>query len=226
MKSNNSKVLIFAAHPDDEVLGCGGTIAKMAKEGLDIHVVFFADGESSRDSSNGVNDLIKIRKSNAIKACEIVGCNSVEFLGLQDNRLDSIDLLEIVKKVEHFIDLHKPLKVFTHYGDDLNIDHQIVNQAVVTACRPQPGFSVKELYFFEIPSSTEWGLKKMFNPNCFIDISNTLHLKIDALKMYKNELKEFPHPRSIESIQALTLLRGSSVGLKNAEAFILARSIR
>ena len=225
MKSNMNKAIIFAAHPDDEILGCGGTMAKMAKEGVEVHVVFFADGESSRGSPNNLIDLIKTRKNNAIKACELVGCSSVDFLGMPDNRLDSLDLLEIVKKVEHFIELHKPHQVFTHYDDDLNIDHQIVNKAVITACRPQPGQSVKELYFFEIPSSTEWGLKKIFNPNCFFDISNTLHLKLDAMSEYKNELKEYPHPRSIKSIEALTLLRGSSVGLKAAEAFILARKI-
>jgi len=225
MKSNMNKAIIFAAHPDDEILGCGGTMAKMAKEGVEVHVVFFADGESSRGSPNNLIDLIKTRKNNAIKACELVGCSSVDFLGMPDNRLDSLDLLEIVKKVEHFIELHKPHQVFTHYDDDLNIDHQIVNKAVITACRPQPGQSVKELYFFEIPSSTEWGLKNLFNPNCFFDISNTLHLKLDAMSEYKNELKEYPHPRSIKSIEALTLLRGSSVGLKAAEAFILARKI-
>jgi N-acetylglucosamine malate deacetylase 1 len=225
MKNNIKKALIFAAHPDDEILGCGGSIARMTQENIEVHVIFFADGESSREIKASKDDLIKTRKSNAEKACKVVGCASVDFLGLPDNRMDSINLIDIVKKVEHYINIHKPNKVFTHYGDDLNIDHQIVNQAVVTACRPQPNHSVKEIYFFEIPSSTEWGLKKTFSPNCFFDISNTLHLKIEALNIYESELKEFPHPRSIKAIEALALLRGSSVGLKNAEAFILARSI-
>ena len=225
MKNVNSTVVIFAAHPDDEVLGCGGTIAKLTQQGSRVHVVFLADGESSRDDTVDIDNLILQRKKNAREALKVLGCTSIDFLDFPDNRLDSLDLLDIVKKIEGFINVYKPIKVFTHYAHDLNIDHQITHNAVVTACRPQPEYCVKELLFFEVPSSTEWGLFKTFSPNYFVDISNTLSLKIDALNAYKNELQPFPHPRSIKAVESLACYRGASSGCRAAEAFIIGRKI-
>ena len=226
MKNSNSTVVVFAAHPDDDILGCGGTIAKLTQEGSKVHIVFLADGESSRSDIADINSLIQQRKQNAKKALKILGCDSIEFLGFPDNRLDSLDLLDVVKKIEGFIDAYKPYTIFTHYAHDLNIDHQITHNAVVTACRPQPGHCVKELLFFEVPSSTEWNLSKAFMPNYFVDISSTLSLKIDALNAYKNEMKSFPHPRSIKAIESLSYYRGASSGCKAAEAFIIGRKIK
>ena len=226
MKNSNSTVVVFAAHPDDDILGCGGTIAKLTQEGSKVHIVFLADGESSRSDITDINSLIQQRKQNAKKALKILGCDSIEFLGFPDNRLDSLDLLDVVKKIEGFIDAYKPYTIFTHYAHDLNIDHQITHNAVVTACRPQPGHCVKELLFFEVPSSTEWNLSKAFMPNYFVDISSTLSLKIDALNAYKNEMKSFPHPRSIKAIESLSYYRGASSGCKAAEAFIIGRKIK
>ena len=226
MKNSNSTVVVFAAHPDDDILGCGGTIAKLTQEGSKVHIVFLADGESSRDDITDINSLIQQRKQDAKKALKILGCDSIEFLDFPDNRLDSLDLLDVVKKIEGFIDAYKPYTIFTHYAHDLNIDHQITHNAVVTACRPQPGHCVKELLFFEVPSSTEWNLSKAFMPNYFVDISSTLSLKIDALNAYKNEMKSFPHPRSIKAIESLSYYRGASSGCKAAEAFIIGRKIK
>ena len=226
MKNSNSTVVVFAAHPDDDILGCGGTIAKLTQEGSKVHIVFLADGESSRNDITDINSLIQQRKQDAKKALKILGCDSIEFLGFPDNRLDSLDLLDVVKKIEGFIDAYKPYTIFTHYAHDLNIDHQITHNAVVTACRPQPGYCVKELLFFEVPSSTEWNLSKAFMPNYFVDISSTLSLKIDALNAYKNEMKSFPHPRSIKAIESLSYYRGASSGCKAAEAFIIGRKIK
>ena len=226
MKNSNSTVVVFAAHPDDDILGCGGTIAKLTQEGSKVHIVFLADGESSRGDITDINSLIQQRKQNAKKALKILGCDSIEFLGFPDNRLDSLDLLDVVKKIEGFIDAYKPYTIFTHYAHDLNIDHQITHNAVVTACRPQPGHCVKELLFFEVPSSTEWNLSKAFMPNYFVDISSTLSLKIDALNAYKNEMKSFPHPRSIKAIESLSYYRGASSGCGAAEAFIIGRKIK
>jgi len=226
MKNSNSTVVVFAAHPDDDILGCGGTIAKLTQEGSKVHIVFLADGESSRGDITDINSLIQQRKQNAKKALKILGCDSIEFLDFPDNRLDSLDLLDVVKKIEGFIDAYKPYTIFTHYAHDLNIDHQITHNAVVTACRPQPGHCVKELLFFEVPSSTEWNLSKAFMPNYFVDISSTLSLKIDALNAYKNEMKSFPHPRSIKAIESLSYYRGASSGCKAAEAFIIGRKIK
>ena len=226
MKNSNSTVVVFAAHPDDDILGCGGTIAKLTQEGSKVHIVFLADGESSRGDITDINSLIQQRKQDAKKALKILGCDSIEFLDFPDNRLDSLDLLDVVKKIEGFIDAYKPYTIFTHYAHDLNIDHQITHNAVVTACRPQPGHCVKELLFFEVPSSTEWNLSKAFMPNYFVDISSTLSLKIDALNAYKNEMKSFPHPRSIKAIESLSYYRGASSGCKAAEAFIIGRKIK
>jgi len=225
MKNLNKTVLIFAAHPDDDILGCGGTIAKLSQKGLKVHVVFLADGESSRNEIKDIKNLILQRKHNAKKALKILGCQSIKFLDFADNRLDSLDLLDIVKRIENFIDVYKPYTIFTHYLHDLNIDHQITHKAVVTACRPQPQSYVKELLFFEVPSSTEWNLTKAFMPNYFVDISGTLHLKKKALNVYKNEMKSFPHPRSIKAIESLSYYRGSTVGCEAAEAFIIGRKI-
>ena len=226
MKNSNSTVVVFAAHPDDDILGCGGTIAKLTQEGSKVHIVFLADGESSRGDITDINSLIQQRKQDAKKALKILGCDSIEFLDFPDNRLDSLDLLDVVKKIEGFIDAYKPYTIFTHYAHDLNIDHQITHNAVVTACRPQPGHCVKELLFFEVPSSTEWNLSKAFMPNYFVDISSTLSLKIDALNAYKNEMKSFPHPRSIKAIESLACYRGASSGCGAAEAFIIGRKIK
>lgn len=221
----NKTILIICAHPDDEVIGCGGTIAKLSKSGFKINVLFLADGESSRDGFNNKSNLIEKRKKNSIKALKVLGCNAINFLDYQDNRLDSIELLEIVKSVEKYITLYRPSIIFTHYINDLNIDHQITSKAVITACRPQPNYPVKELLFFETCSSTEWNLSESFMPNYFIDISKTLTLKKRALNCYKDEMRPYPHPRSIKSIENLSYYRGSTVGCNAAEAFIIGRKI-
>ena len=226
MKDLNSTIVIFAAHPDDDILGCGGTIAKLTQQDSKVHVVFLADGESSRDGSVDIHNLILQRKKNAKKALKILGCDSIEFLDFPDNRLDSLELLDLVKTVENIVDVHKPDIIFTHYANDLNIDHQITHNAVVTACRPQPEYCVKELLFFEVPSSTEWNVSKAFMPNYFVDISSTLSLKIKALNAYKNEMKSFPHPRSIKAVESLAFYRGASCGCNAAESFIIGRKIK
>jgi N-acetylglucosamine malate deacetylase 1 len=210
-------VLVVVAHPDDEVLGCGGTIARFAKEGRQVHVLQLADGESSRSSGAAlkVGELFENRISAAQRACEIMGCASLECIGLPDNRLDSLDQ-------------YKPVTVFTHHSGDVNIDHRIVHEAVLAACRPLPGHSVRELIFFEIPSSTEWrpsasGLPYM--PNMFVDISDTLPIKLQAMEAYASELRLFPHPRSLKAITALAQWRGATVGVEAAEAFISGRKL-
>jgi N-acetylglucosamine malate deacetylase 1 len=226
VKNKKKTVLIFAAHPDDDVLGCGGTIAKFVKLGFKIHVVFLSDGESSREGVLNIDNLIKKRKQNAKTALKILGCTSIDFLDFPDNRLDSIDLLNVVKRVEYFIDIYKPSTVLTHYFYDLNIDHQVTHRAVLTACRPEPNCPVKELLFFEIPSSTEWNFSNVFMPNYYVDISKTLSLKKKALKIYKNEMRLSPHPRSIQAIENLSYHRGSTVGCKAAEAFLIGYKIK
>lgn len=224
-------ILIIAAHPDDEVLGCGGTIARLTGEGHFVHVLLMADGEGSRESGKGQhgNDsLVSARNTAAETACKIMGCVSVDNLMLPDNRLDGLELLDVVKKIEAFVNQYKPSTVFTHHAGDVNVDHRIAHEAVLAACRPQPGHSVQEMLFFEVPSSTEWsppGSAAPFLPNYFVDISSALKTKVKALEAYANEMREFPHPRSLRAIEALARWRGATVGVEAAEAFMLGRKL-
>jgi LmbE family N-acetylglucosaminyl deacetylase len=221
--------LILAAHPDDEVLGCGGTIAKLANQGATIHVAFLADGVFSRQGDKAAQQTELIdRREAAQKACAILGAKSVSFGEFPDNRMDTIALLDIVKVVEELIAEHRPDTVFTHHAGDLNIDHRRVHEAAVTACRPQRGNTVKTLLCFEVSSSTEWqtpGSAPGFTPNWFVNISETLDHKLAALDAYATELCQWPHPRSRQGVEHLARWRGSTVGVAAAEAFILGRHL-
>jgi N-acetylglucosamine malate deacetylase 1 len=226
----NKVALVVAAHPDDEVLGCGGTMARLANEGAAVHVLLMADGERSR-----ISDLealsprrVAARTAAAEAAARTLGCASVELLDLPDNRLDQIELLDIVRRVEAVVQRYQPATVFTHHAGDVNIDHRLVHDAVIAACRPQPDHAVQELLFFEVPSSTEWrppGSGHSFAPNWFVDISASMSRKLEALGAYESELRAYPHPRSIRAVDALAQWRGATVGVAAAEAFMLARKI-
>lgn len=221
------KVLVIAAHPDDEVLGCGGTIARHVAAGDEVRIHILAEGATSRapsrDGDAHAKELTALAQS-AAEAAMILGATSV-LHGLPDNRLDSLDLLEVVKLVEEVIFSYQPELVYTHHSSDVNIDHQVIHRAVVTACRPLPGQSVRTLLFFEIPSSTEWQVPTAFSPNWFVSIEETLSRKVQALESYGSEMREFPHPRSIPAVKALAAWRGASIGVKAAEAFVLGRLI-
>jgi LmbE family N-acetylglucosaminyl deacetylase len=224
-------VVVIAAHPDDEVLGCGGTLARLALEGRPVHVLLVSDGQTSRVVDAGqppVEATLQARNAAARAACAILGGTSVEMLGLPDNRLDGVELLDVVRHIEVFVQRHRPSLLLTHHSGDVNIDHRLVHDAVISACRPQPGHPVKELLFFEVPSSTEWrpsGSLNSFNPNYFVDITKALPKKLEALNAYAEELRAFPHPRSIKAITALAQWRGAMVGVEAAEAFMLGRKL-
>jgi LmbE family N-acetylglucosaminyl deacetylase len=221
----HSSVLVLAAHPDDEVLGCGGTMARLATGGTLVHVAFLADGVTAREAAP---DDLALRRAAARKACEILGATSVCFGNLPDNRLDSTALLDIVRPIEELIAQYRPDTVFTHHAGDLNVDHRRVHEAAVTACRPQHGHPVKTLLSFEVPSSTEWqppGSGHPFVPNWFIDISASLDRKLAALDAYAGELRDWPHPRSRRGVENLARWRGATVGVEAAEAFILGRQL-
>ena len=222
-------ILIVAAHPDDEVLGCGGTIAKLADEGACVHVAFLADGVFSRDAEKDVQQLeLAHRRLATQKACDILGVKSVFFGDFPDNRMDSIALLDIIKPIEALITKYQPDTVFTHHAGDVNIDHRRTHEAVVTACRPQSGMPVRTILSFEVPSSTEWqlpGSAVVFAPNWFVDISVTLDRKLAALDAYAHELRSWPHPRSRQGVEYLARWRGATVGVDAAEAFVLGRKL-
>ena len=224
------QILVVAAHPDDEVLGCGGTIAKLVDEGASVHVAFLADGVLSREGDESEQSkAIDARRLAARQCCDILGVESITFGDFPDNMMDSVPLLNIVKKVEELVDKYNPDTVFTHHGGDLNIDHQRVHEAVVTASRPQNDLPIKTLLFFEVPSSMEWqlpGRVPLFAPNWFVDISNTVERKIRAFEVYAEELRDWPHPRSIKGVEYLARWRGATVGFGAAEAFSLGRELR
>lgn len=222
-------ILVLAAHPDDEVLGCGGTIARYTDEGAFVHTAFFADGISSRmGDAKEQEKLVGDRRSASQKSCEILGVKSVSFENFPDNRMDTIALLDIIKVVEELIAKHQPDTVLTHHAGDLNIDHRRLHEAVVTACRPQPGHPVKTILSYEIASSTEWqlpGSSPLFAPNWFINITETLSRKMAALEAYSEELRQWPHSRSLDGIKHLAHWRGATVGVNAAEAFVLGRQL-
>lgn len=222
-------ILVVVAHPDDEVLGCGGTISKYASQGATVNVAVLADGTSSRSKEKiDADEELRVRKSAAKKANKILGVDQVIFGHFPDNRMDSVDLLDVVKYVERLIDELRPDVVFTHHTNDLNIDHCIVSQAVCTACRPQVSCSVKSILFFEIPSSTEWQINSVnaFSPDLFEDITDYLAKKNQALEVYSMEMRDWPHSRSIEGVTHLAKWRGATVGVDSAESFIVGRMVR
>jgi LmbE family N-acetylglucosaminyl deacetylase len=218
-------VLVVAAHTDDEALGCAGTIARHVAEGDTVHAVFMADGVTSRAGASQENLLG--RNAAAEKARAILGITENFYLGMPDNRMDSIPLIDVVQKLEPFIDKLQPNIVYTHHLGDLNIDHRITHQAVMTACRPQPGSSVRAIYAFEVMSSTEWATATAnpFLPNYFVDISKYLIKKNHALNAYHAEMRKTPHSRSTEHLKNLASHRGQSVGVLAAEAFMSIRVI-
>jgi LmbE family N-acetylglucosaminyl deacetylase len=224
-------ILVVAAHPDDEVLGCGGTIARHADDGDLVRVLIVAEGATSRqgqrDRAQAVDELKSLAQA-AQAACTILGAIDVELMDLPDNRLDSLDLLDLIKQIEERIDRHQPQVVYVHHAGDVNIDHRRLHEGVVTACRPVPGQPVKRLLSYEVASSTEWqppGSGPTFNPNWFVDIASQWERKILALEAYASEMRPWPHARSIQSLEHLARWRGAQVGVEAAEAFCLLRQV-
>lgn len=225
----NKKVLIVAAHPDDEVLGCGGTASRLVNEGCEVYTAILGEGITSRDDARQPGkraEEIARLKQQTLDANKLLGVKDVFMFDFPDNRFDTVPLLDIVKVVEKVKEKIKPGILFTHFENDLNIDHKITYQAVLTASRPLPGESVKEIYSFEVLSSTEWRFPLSFSPDCFFDITQTIDIKTAALEKYESELKEFPHPRSIKGMKLNAEQWGMKTGVAFAEAFKVVRLLR
>lgn len=235
------KVLVIVAHPDDEVLGMGGTIKKLTKNGDDVKIVILATGIASRRSVDYQNSTryemnkkltmeiekqIKKLQNDARSAGKILGVNNIELLDFPDNEMDTVSQLKIIKKIEGVIQDFKPKKVYTHTKDDVNVDHRSIYNAVLVATRPKLKNTVEEVISFEVPSSTEWYFPSTFSPNIFVDISKELLFKKKALQAYKNEIKTFPHPRSVQAIDVIARKWGTVSGFKAAEAFYLIRKFQ
>ena len=226
----NKNIMVVAAHPDDEILGCGGTIKKLVMRGFRVKTLILTKGISSRYSKNikKINLLQKKLNLMSIKANKVIGVNNVKYFDLPDNQFDNRSLLTLIKILEKEIQIFKPRKIFTHFLNDLNIDHQYTSKAVLTAARPQDKYSVDEILFFEINSSTDYQINSnglQFMPNYFVDISNTIKFKKKALEIYKSEMKKYPHSRSIKAVLNKNISIGNSVGLESCEAFQVARII-
>jgi len=225
----NNKILIIAAHPDDEILGCGGTVARLIKEGHEAYTLILGEGITSRDRDRNRDKReqeLKELKAQIYKSNNIIGIKEVFIYDFPDNRFDTVPLIDIVKVIEEIKDKIKPHTIFTHYREDLNIDHRITYNAVLTATRPLLNETVKQIYSFEVISSTEWNYPLSFSPDVFFDITDTIDLKLKAMNEYKSELREFPHPRSLEGITLNAKFWGMKSGLKYSEAFKCIRYIR
>jgi LmbE family N-acetylglucosaminyl deacetylase len=239
-------ILFIGAHPDDVELGAGGTIRRLVDEGHKVHALVLSRGgrrdylteEEWRQAKPMGGNCIWLPPTPAqllARACEksaaILDMILHKYdhyggdLDLPDNQFDIIGVLNITKQIERFIESVEPEVVYTHAAADLNIDHRLTHQAVLTACRPLPGATVKEIYAFEVLSSTEWGTG--FHPNLYVPLTEAqLQAKLDALACYATEMREFPHPRSPEAIRVLAALRGSQCGHARAEAFEVIRIVR
>jgi LmbE family N-acetylglucosaminyl deacetylase len=216
--------LIIAAHPDDEILGCGGTIKKLSSE-EDFYVLILTYGVENRYPKEMETRL----KENARKANKLVGTKEVFFENLPNQGLDAIPILDVITTIEKYMSQIKPDRVFTHHGGDLNRDHRVVHEASMVATRPISGQCAKQVYSYHVASSTEWNQIKeedIFIPNVFIDISDTISAKIGAMKCYSSECRPFPHPRSPEALEVYSQYWGITVGMKNVEIFRLIRDLR
>ena len=236
MDANKGVVLVVAAHPDDEVLGCGGTLLRHHKNGDKTHIVIMTDGaggirgyEPDRKPRHATEFRAEYEAmsaapawKNAHKAAEMLGVTTLQIHGLRDSYFDTVPILEMAHLVEAAIDRIRPSIVYTHYPGDLSCDHARTAEAVITACRPKSGHPVKQLHFWENPSSTEWQLPLTFQPHMYVKIDVVNKWKV-LNTAYGSETREWPHPRSCPAITALSEMRGAQSGLGNAEAFMVGR---
>lgn len=224
-----SKILVIAAHPDDEVLGMGGTIAKLTRAGNEVYVLIVTDGSSSqyRDSDE-LSKIIEDKKLETKACADVLGVKKVFYGELPDMKLDCTPHIAINQVIEKTIDEVQPQFVYTHFLGDVNMDHQCVYKSTLVAVRPVMGQVVKELYCYRVPSSTEWAPCKfdtMFTPNVFVDITEQADKKYEAFGMYRTELRDYPHPRSVKHLKELDIARGLEVGQGPTETFVLLRKL-
>lgn len=218
------RIAVICAHPDDEALGCGGTILKHKALKDEIAFLWMTDGIGARLHAN--QDDIKKRNQSHQKAIDFINPDFTKCESFSDNELDLVSFLNLVRATEDFIKNSKPDIIYTHFYNDLNIDHALTCRAVMTATRPGSNTFVKEIYSFEVPSSTEWAIgSAQFTPDTYVNISDYIDQKKQYLDCYSDEMREYPHPRSIENIVALNQMRGAHMNLKYAEAFVTLRRV-
>jgi len=224
MVKANERVLVVAAHPDDEVLGCGATIKKHTALGDTVTVLLLGQGIAARSNVKEVSGDVKKLKRSAKKANKILGVERLLFCNFPDNAYDSIPLLDIVRAIEKIVDETSPTIIYTHHNGDVNVDHRCVAEAIQAATRPMAAQTIKRVLAFEVPSSSELNFtgNRKFLPSVFINVEKYMENKISALEAYGSEMREFPHPRSFAYVNALATIRGGQIGFNAAEAFQLA----
>lgn len=217
-------ILVIAPHPDDEVLGCGGTIAKHAQRGDEVYLCIVTKAYPPDWSE----DEIRRKKEEVLSANHTLGIHKSCFLGFPTVKLDTIPQRQLNDSIAQVVREVQPEIAYIPHRGDVNKDHRFVFDAALVALRPMPGSNIKRVLCYETLSETEWAgpfTENTFHPNVYVDISETLDGKLKAMSAYRTELKEFPHPRSLKAISALARLRGSTVGVEAAEGFVLVREM-
>lgn len=211
------KILVLAAHPDDETLGCGGTINRLSSEGHQVQLITFTNGEGARGNNKNRNKSLK-------QVSKILGIDKYTSGDFPDNAMDSIPLIKVCQFIEASLD-YSPDIIFTHHPEDLNIDHQIVAKATFTAFRPQFGYSHR-IYSYFVPSSTDYNPRFNYIGSSYFKLSkDDLDSKLTALKVYQDEMRKYPHSRSYRNVENLIRVWGSEVGTEFAEKFITQREL-
>jgi LmbE family N-acetylglucosaminyl deacetylase len=222
-------ILCVVAHPDDEVLGVGGTLARHAADGDEVHICILSDGVTSRyDETDAADAEIKQRRQRAQQAADTLGA-TVSLHGFPDNSFDTVPLLDIVQTIEAEIAEHEPDTVYTHHYGDLNVDHELSCRATITATRPLAKSDIKRVLAFETLSASEWSVPSpdnAFQPTSFVNVSDYLDIKADALSVYQRELRDPPHPRTVDTVVKNAEVWGSKAGVSAAEPFEVLREVR
>lgn len=223
------RILVIAAHPDDEVYGMGGTIAKLSSQGHEVHVLIVTDGCTAQYAGRpDLPEIIEKKHRETLAANRLLGVHEVHFGTFPDMKLDTVPHVEVNRLIEETVDAVRPEAVYTHFYGDVNLDHQMVYRSTLVAVRPVPGQCVRALYTYYVPSSTEWSPQlphTVFMPNTMVDITGFEEKKEQALLAYQTEVRTYPHPRSPQYVRESDRSRGLQWGLGNSEAFCLLRQI-
>lgn len=224
------KDLVIAAHPDDEVYGMGGAMAKLAAQGHEVHVLIVTDGCTAQYAGReDLPEIVAQKRREAEAANALLGVKQVHFGTCPDMKLDAVPHVELNRLIEETVDTVQPQVVYTHFYGDVNLDHQMVYRSTLVAVRPAPGQCVKALYAYRVPSSTEWSpqlAQTVFQPNTLVDITGFEEKKEQALLAYQTEIRPYPHPRSAQYVRETDRACGLQWGQGSSEAFMLLRQLR
>jgi LmbE family N-acetylglucosaminyl deacetylase len=212
-------ILAIAAHPDDEVLGCGGVLALHARQGEPVTIVIACEGESLRYGPGGVGQA-----EHVVRAAAKLGCPPPRLLGFPDQALDTLRLTDLIAPLEKIVREVRPRLVYSQYGGDVNRDHHLLFQAVLVATRPTET-CIEAVYAFDTASSTEWAYPRTFVPDTWVDVAATLEAKLAAMACYESELRPYPHPRSLQALEHRARALGNQVCLEAAEVFMTVRRV-